>query len=184
MLGFSREKRDELRKVHLRHHACHEERWAFYPFSNTYLVSTEGRVKNYATGNILTAFPNQQGYMMLNIILSTGERRCVMVHRLVAETFFGYVFHLGKYFYEVNHINGNKKDNTIHNLEWLTRQENLQHARDMRLCRPPSPRWKLSIEDVKDIAEFINLGFSQKEIAKSYNIDRNIITRNLGRLKC
>ena len=64
----------------------------------------------------------------------------------------------------------------------MTRQENLQHARDTGLVPKSNPRWKLSLAEVKDIAEFIRLGFTLQEIAKSYGINKTIINKNLGRL--
>lgn len=56
-----------------------------------------------------------------------GKRKTWYVHRLVAEAFLGGK-HPGK---DVNHKNGNKKDNRVENLEWVTRKENMIHARDV-----------------------------------------------------
>lgn len=176
----TKETRDKLRNNILKYFSSEKEIWAYHPLTNSYLISNKGRIKNYNTNNILTTFPNRQGYYMVNVFLPEKGKRCYMIHRLVAETFYPF-FHKDNIF-EVNHINGNKSNNTIENLEWMTRQENLQHARDTGLVPKSNPKWKLSLNQVKEIKEFYNLGFSYKEIAKSYNISRNIIQRNLRRL--
>ena len=56
-----------------------------------------------------------------------SDRATWYVHRVVAETFLGGE-HPGM---DVNHKNGNKHDNRLENLEWVTRQENVIHARDV-----------------------------------------------------
>lgn len=63
------------------------------------------------------------GYSRFNLV-KNKEHRINYVHRLVYESFFGKL----KPGYEVNHIDGNKKNNMLYNLEAVTRKQNQQHA--------------------------------------------------------
>jgi hypothetical protein len=53
-----------------------------------------------------------------------GETRKVLIHRLVAEAFMP----CGQDGFEINHKNGNKSDNRVENLEWVTKSENVNHS--------------------------------------------------------
>jgi hypothetical protein len=68
------------------------------------------------------AYPNGYKYVILRNDSLEDER--IMIHRLVASTFIPNPDN--KPF--VNHINGNKQDNRVSNLEWCTHLENVQHA--------------------------------------------------------
>lgn len=63
------------------------------------------------------------GYKMVNL-WKNNNVRIAYVHRLVAEAFIPRV--LGKN--EVNHIDNNKSNNNVENLEWCTQSENVTHA--------------------------------------------------------
>ena len=86
-----------------------------------YEVSNEGRVRNKATGRILIPQLNHEGgYHRVTI---QGKHK--YVHRLVADAFYDVA--LDKY-KDVNHIDGNKTNNTVGNLEVVSRKENIRHA--------------------------------------------------------
>jgi hypothetical protein len=85
-------------------------------------IGRYGRVKK--KGRILK-LDQRHGYM--RIMLQNGvraEKFCSAVHRLVAQAFIPNP--MGKC--QVNHIDGNKANNTVSNLEWCTPKENMQHA--------------------------------------------------------
>lgn len=94
-----------------------------------YRVSNVGRVKNMETGYILRPNPKQR-YMYVDLYCN-GVAYPRHIHRLVAETFLG--LEKDKI---VNHINGNKHDNRVENLEWCTSKENTQHAIEHGLFTP------------------------------------------------
>ena len=89
-----------------------------------YSVSLDGQVKNDETGLILSASEVTGGY--LSVMLSPG-RKHKRIHRLVAEAFIPNP--LGKE--QVNHKDGNKKNNHVNNLEWVTVSENERHKIDI-----------------------------------------------------
>jgi hypothetical protein len=87
-----------------------------------YQISNLGRVKSFCRGKerILKIHDNGKGYY----IVSLGrKRKDVKVHRLVAKEFIPNP----KNKKEVNHIDGNTKNNSVNNLEWVTHSENCIH---------------------------------------------------------
>lgn len=101
--------------------------WKDHPFETDIVVSTNGRVLSYKSGRQHELKPSDNGHGYLTV--SIGARNPRYIHGLVAETYIpnpnGYS--------EINHIDGNKKNNHVSNLEWCTRHENLMHACEMGL---------------------------------------------------
>lgn len=103
-----------LPKIHLT-----IERWRKNKEYGVY-VSTCGRVKLIKNKELLNPRINERGYCTV-----FTDKGAVMVHRLVAYTWLG-----GKRnaMYNVDHINSNKRDNSIKNLRWVTIEVNNQYA--------------------------------------------------------
>ena len=81
---------------------------------------------------------NNDGYVHIQFSRN-GCYSTFTVHRLVAEAFLEIPD--DKVF--VNHINGNKLDNNVQNLEWVTRSENMQHAFKLGLCSKRNRRVRI-----------------------------------------
>lgn len=101
-------------------------------YEGLYQVSNLGNIKrtifinNYVKKEkekMLKTQKHTNGYETITLT-KNGKQKQYLVHRIVAETFL--YKENGKT--EVNHINGNKKDNRLNNLEWVTKGENLKHA--------------------------------------------------------
>lgn len=91
--------------------------WQVIKDFENYSVSTLGEVRNNKTGRILTPSPGVSGYLRVNLRKNkTSYSR--YVHRLVAEAFLE-----GEG--EVNHLDGNRANNAVENLEWTSHQENV-----------------------------------------------------------
>lgn len=108
------------------------ERWKWAPgYEGLYLVSDQGHVMSvphvtagrWYAGQELAASRCAHGYLKVSLSRG-GAVRNVMVHRIVAATFLP----IPKGAVEVNHVNGDKADNRLSNLEWVTRSENVSHA--------------------------------------------------------
>lgn len=88
---------------------------------NRYEVSNKGHVRK--DGKVCRISPNK-GYMQVSIAFIFG-RRTIAVHRLVIAYFSEVPKNYNKL--QINHKDGNKKNNCIENLEWVTPKQNQQH---------------------------------------------------------
>lgn len=106
------------------------EIWKPVPgFEGVYSVSSYGRIRRdlsrgkAVTGFILKPTPNRRGYLRVTLS-DTPRREAFLVHRLVMQAFVGDC-PAGK---EVNHIDTDKTNCRLDNLEYLTGVENIEHA--------------------------------------------------------
>ncbi len=170
--------RDNFRKVVLNY--LDRDKKYFYPLAENVLVSPSGEITNYTTGRVYKFHKNASGYLRVNIKLTSGKRKAVFVHRVMAITFLSYV---GKKRYEVNHIDGNKQNNDISNLEWMTRKENMKHAKKNNLLVPKygenNPKCKFKDYEIEEMKEFRKLGYTTSEIKRAYNISTTHLRRIL-----
>ena len=110
-----------------------EESWLpVVGFEKLYRVSDRGQVKRVADQKLLKQTVNRYKTVSLRDI-ERNKRFHRSVHRLVAEAFLGVSEVL-----VVNHINHDRYDNRLENLEWITQQENVLHA--MQAGRMPMHR--------------------------------------------
>ncbi|MEK4581840.1 NUMOD4 domain-containing protein [Bacillus sp. FSL R12-0074] len=120
-------------------------------------IRSNGRVYN-REGVILKPMVNHKGYLIVDL-RNRGKRKGGFVHRLVAKAFIPNI----ECKPQVNHINGNKQDNNVNNLEWCTNGENALHAYRTGLNKPNSnggrPKRKINqiSNDGEIVATFISL---------------------------
>lgn len=145
--------------------------WA--DISVNYEASSDGHIRNKKTGKILAEFVGKDGYLRTQF---DGKTRTV--HRVIATAFIP--ADVGKDF--VNHKDGNKQNNSVKNLEWCTREENMKHAYSHGLKNPPkgetNGRARLSSEDVQFIKENYKKGdgeYGAKALAKKFNVAHQTI---------
>jgi len=102
-------------------------------FEGQYEVSNAGDIRNVKSGRILAKSLMGAGYVKADL-WSFGKRRQTSVHRVVAGAFLGIPIED----MEVNHKDGDKTNNHVSNLEWVTKSENEKHSREElgNLCKP------------------------------------------------
>ncbi len=88
-------------------------------------------------GKVLKQVINSHGYPCVTIKFLNGSQKVVQVHQLIARTFIPNPDNKP----QINHIDGNKENNNVTNLEWCTASENLKHAYKNGLNKGSSP-WK------------------------------------------
>jgi len=117
-----------------------KEKWRMIPgYDGLYMVSSLGRVKNCRTGRIMSPSDNGRGYLQIGLT-KNGIRKTYKVHRLVAMAFIPNPNNLP----EVNHINEDKTDNRVENLEWCTHAYNTGYGDRSRKVREKTTNGKLS----------------------------------------
>lgn len=92
---------------------------------NGYLISDDGRVYNEKKKIFMKPFEINTGYLAVSLQISSKPKKHknVLIHRLVAQAFIPNPLNKP----EVDHIDGNQVNNTVTNLRWVTRQENIDH---------------------------------------------------------
>ena len=127
-------------------------------------------------GNVLSKRSNKLLKLCVN---SSNYKKCVLngknlyVHRLVAEAFIPNENHLN----EVNHKDGNKWNNNVKNLEWVTKSENSIHAFENNLrnisgytrYRVAKTAHRFSAYDVEEMFSLYENGMSKKEISEKFH---------------
>lgn len=165
------------------------EVWKDYPKFDRYKVSNQGRIirKFYRSPSgrknkekILTNIDQNDGYFRVGIKKrEEGSNTTYLVHRMVAETFLENKE--DKEF--VNHIDGNKKNNCVDNLEWVTREENVIHAVDnnmigynyLRNKKISDNNIELSDKQINEIILMSEKGASAREIAEDFSVSHTTI---------
>ena len=101
-----------------------------YQASNTGRIRSIGRYvkaknnsRKYMKSTILKGVANDRGYYMV-VLSKEGKKRKIFIHRLVAETFIENL----KNYNQVNHIDENKTNNNMDNLEWCTCKYNCNYG--------------------------------------------------------
>lgn len=110
-----------------------KEIWKDIPkYEGIYEISNYGRIKNKKTGKLKSQRNTFKGYLQVG--LSNKGDKTFRVHRLVAEAFIPNPNNLP----QVNHKDGNKKNNRVDNLEWISNYDNMQHAIKLGLTKKGS----------------------------------------------
>lgn len=89
-----------------------------------YSITDDGQVINKQTKRVLKHSKNPSGYHIV-VISKEGKRKAFSVHRQLMLA-FNFIPDSDKF--EVNHIDGNKDNNTLDNLMWITPSDNVKHS--------------------------------------------------------
>ena len=152
-------------------------------YEGLYQASDKGRIRSlshYAKNNVnggqrmtkgrvLTPYKLPSGYLMVKLSKSEARKK-ISVHRLIALTFIDNKNNLP----EVNHKDGDKSNNSIENLEWVSRKENQNHMYDHGLNKKAKP-----VECLEDGARYRSI----LEASREKHISKQMIRESciLGR---
>jgi hypothetical protein len=147
-------------------------------YEGKYQISNYARARNIQTGNILKTVKGKTGYKVLSVY--NGKHKTFKLHRLIALAFIPNPDNKPC----INHKDGDKLNNSIENLEWVTHSENNKHAFDnglkdvskINFCNG-SRCWasKITEKDVVKIKQLISKGISLGVISKKYGVTKQSI---------
>lgn len=147
-------------------------------------ISSFGRVWKSANGSrkerILTEFPkDRDGYCRCTVQKLDGTYTSQPVHRLVAKAFIPNIYNKPS----VNHIDGNRSNNRVDNLEWVTPKENVIHSFQFgaRKKLKEVPRTTVLTDFQVSQIETLRKTYTVNQISKLFNIKyttlKNIIRK-------
>ena len=154
-----------------------------------YEVSNTGKIRSLdykRSGKIRELKPaaDPKGYMK-TMLLINGKNKTVKVHRLVAKAFIPNPDNLP----QVNHKDGDKRNNCVENLEWITNYDNAHHAMENGLFKNSLEATRKSNEKRKKPVIAIDeqgnqfIFESQNEASRQLNINRRRIQNALKGVK-
>ena len=153
------------------------ERWRPIQGYSLYEVSDLGRVRRCLKSGhrVLKPLPASNGYRQV-CVYAGGVGRRVLVHALVAAAFLG-PRPAGAN--EINHVSGDKADNSLSNLQYMTRAQNRQHAAAHGLCARGQRNGASSLTDVEValIKARLRAGWPQVALAARCGVPRSLISR-------
>lgn len=130
-----------------------------------YSITEDGKLRNDVTGKILKPKIDRYGYLTIGIY-NKGIKKYPTIHRLVALTYIPNPENK----LQVNHKDGNKLNNAVSNLEWVSNRENIIHALETKLYNNSNT---IVLEDLKttQCKKFRSL----KELSKYLNVGTNVL---------
>lgn len=140
--------------------------------NSTYITTFKGKpVTRKKKTDLIGTKLSHKGYRRVNL------GKVEAVHRIVAKAFIPNPKNLP----QVNHKNGIKTDNRVDNLEWVTNQENRDHAVANGLhASRATGTGKLTEEQIGDIfSDWVSTNWTQKEIGRKYGVCQQTISKIL-----
>ena len=136
--------------------------------NSNYLLDELGNIINQKSGSAIKLQINQKGYKCCNLYIE-GKYRNFKLHKLIAEYFIPNPNNYSC----INHIDGDKLNNSLLNLEWCTLSHNTKHAYKLGLIK----RNKLFSDDIEKEIYLILLSkkYTQHKVAKLYNTNQATI---------
>lgn len=154
-------------------------------YEGLYKINECGDVYSESRRRLIKPYINKSGYLMIALSKNCKAKH-ILVHRLVALNFIKNTE--GKP--QVNHIDCNKLNNHISNLEWMTQQENIQHAVDQgKYVQSDEQKFlagnwfRKQVAQIDDEGVVIKLFDSETEACKHFDFHKGTISRYIKGLR-
>jgi len=161
------------------------EIWKEIPgYEGLYAISDQGRVKRISLGangaskpgRVLKPRPMKNGYLRVGLG-KNAQVKDQLIHRLVLLAFKN---RPDSSDLQVNHINGNKSDNALNNLEWVTQSQNVRHSYDTlghKARGETNHMTHFTTDDVLQIRDLAQKGMGYAAIARLFNVTDGAIKK-------
>lgn len=152
-----------------------EKAWRTVTDNPNYEVSNTGDIRHKGKKKILKLRTSKWGYKRARLSVSgINGGKLYAVHRLVASAFIPNPKNLP----QVNHKDGDKSNNNVDNLEWVTAKENTLHAVRTGLLKSgdKSHRTIIHKNELVEVCGLRELGLSYKQIGEMYNVEKSTIS--------
>ena len=154
-------------------------------FVRKYAANMNGQILSHTTNKILKPYKVGGDYLVVDL---GHDKRNKYVHRIVAECFIPNPYNKK----EVDHIDMDKNNNCVTNLEWVTPKENVQRSFAKKTpeqikgyaerCRERAKKQRrFTDEDIKKMRWLYLNGQTQVEIARQFNVKSSIVSRIINR---
>lgn len=151
-----------------------DEKWSTAKGFSNYLISSESRVINKTTLHLMKSYIHKVlKFRVITLTDDNGRKKLMKMYRLKALAFIPNPE--GKR--DVNHLDGNRLNESLDNLEWATQKENMRHAVDNGFCGGQFEKGlnhfkvKTTKDDVLLIRRWYDSGFyDSKKVAKLFGI--------------
>lgn len=158
------------------------ELWSSIKDYPGYWVNKKGEILGKQL-NIYKQGKNHKGYPIVSMHYRTGDNECKLktkaVHRIVAETFI--YNNSPEIKNQVNHIDGNKENNRVENLEWCTNQENRKHAIVNGLVADnKGEKQGASILKNEQVIDIYTSNKSRLYMSEKYNVSKHTVSNIRG----
>lgn len=144
-------------------------------YEGLYAISSHGNIRR--DGSCLKQHTGTNGYLFVGLSRES-KATTVYLHVQVARHFIG----ARPQGFVINHVDGNKHNNDVHNLEYTTQLDNINKAIELGLHTPRNNgSAKIDLAKARDIREKYKTGsFKHKDLANEYGVARNTITQILN----
>lgn len=155
-----------------------EKQWAIISEFPNYKISTDSEVVNIITGKYLSVHPHQHGHRVVRL-WKNNTTRLMKIYRLKAIAFIPNPENKR----DVNHLDGNRLNEDLSNLEWCTPKENMQHSFRTGLCRghfeggSKHVLRKVSLVDIHQIRLMRNFKMKLQQIGDIFGINMGTVCK-------
>ena len=146
-----------------------------YSLKFNYYAISSGVIYSETSNKILAPQLDKDGYEKVQLLSTDNKRHRYSIHRLILENFNPVI---GMECLQVNHIDGNKRNNALSNLEWVTCIENIHHAMEHNLRSEINGGAKLTPQQVIEIYYRVNQNLETvRSIVQEFNVNEETIRR-------